>query len=168
VGSAALAVLIVVSAAFLFGVVTVPLGLVLGLPPGLVAIGVFLGSAAFVLVSVPVVVDRVPDRIARPMRRVVRQGPRIARWWDRAGGGRVAGARAAVVIERGSVVLDRLGYRGVAMLAPVLGRWLVPAACVALAAPRTDLYRWALLGCATWAVVGTLGTDVLVHLAQVG
>lgn len=155
-----------VLAAFAFGVLTAPLGLLLGLPPGLVAIGVFLGSAAFLLVSVPVVLDRVPGRLARQVRLGMRHGPRVARWWGR-GGGR-AGGRAAVMLDRSSAVVDRLGYRGIAVLAPLLGRWLVPAAGIALDAPRTELYRWAVLGCGTWAVLGTLGTDLLVHLVHGG
>ncbi|HEY5881035.1 MAG TPA: hypothetical protein VIU11_19140 [Nakamurella sp.] len=163
-GSPVLAFTLVVLAAFAFGVVTVPLGLLLGLPPGLVAIGVFLGSAAFVLVSVPVVLDRVPDRLTRQVRLGLRHGPRLTRWWTR--GGRATGSRAAVLVNRGSAVIDRLGYRGAAVLAPLLGRWLVPAAALALDAPRTELYRWAVLGCVTWAVLGTLGTDLLVHLVN--
>jgi hypothetical protein len=64
--------------------------------------------------------------------------------------------------------VDRLGYRGVAVLAPVLGRWLVPAAGVAFAPPRRDLYRWAVLGCATWAAAFTFGTDLLRQLVLAG
>lgn len=41
---AVLAFGLVVLAAFAFGVVTAPLGLLLGLPPGPVALGVFLGT----------------------------------------------------------------------------------------------------------------------------
>lgn len=163
-----LAFVLVVLAAFAFGVVTAPFGLVLGLPPGLVMIGVFLGSAAYVLVSVPVLLDRVPDRLTRQVRRGLLHGPRVARWWTRSRGRRVTGGRTAVLVDRGSAVLDRLGYRGVAVLAPALGRWLVPAAGIALEAPRADLYRWAVLGCATWSVVGTLGTDLLVLLVHGG
>ena len=158
---------LVVLAAFAFGVMTAPLGLLLGLPPGLVALGVFLGSAAFMLVSVPVVLDRMPDRLARQVRRGLRHGPRVARWWGRGGAAR-AGGRAAVLVDRSSTVVDRLGYCGLAVLAPLLGRWLVPAAGIALDAPRTELYRWAVLGCGTWAVLGTLGTDLLVHLVHGG
>lgn len=164
----ALAVLTVVLAAFLFGVVTAPLGLALGLPPGAVAFGVLLGSAAFAVLSVPVVADRVPGRVTRQLRLGVRHAPRVARWWDRAGGTRFAGTRTTGVIDHGSALLDRLGYRGVVVLAPLLGRWLVPAAAVALDPPRADLYRWAVLGCATWAVVGTLGSDLLIHAVGIG
>jgi hypothetical protein len=128
-----------------------------------VAVGVLVGSAAFTVLSVPLVVDRVPGGVARHVRRGLRHGPRIARWWDRARGDRGPGGRAAALIDQGSALLDRLGYRGVAVLAPLLGRWLVPAAAVALDPPRPDLYRWAVLGCATWAVLGTLGTDLLVQ-----
>ena len=158
-----MAVLTVVLAAFLFGVVTAPLGLALGLPPATVALCVLLGSAAFAVLSVPIVVDRVPGGVARQVRLGLRHAPWIARWWNRAGGNRVAGGRAAGLVEQGSALLDRLGYRGVAVLAPLLGRWLVPAAAVALDPPRADLYRWAALGCATWSVLGTLGTDLLIQ-----
>lgn len=162
-GSLALAVLAVVLAAFVFGVVTAPLGLALGLPPGVVAPAVLLGSAAFAVLSVSLVVDRVPAGVLRRVRLGVWLGPHVARWWDRAGGARIAGGRSTPLVDRGSVLLHRLGHRGVAVLAPLLGRWLVPAAAVALNPPRADLYRWALLGCATWAVAGTLGTDLLIH-----
>jgi len=168
VGSAVFAFTLVVLASFAFGVKTAPLGLLLGLSPGLVAAGVFLGSAAFVLVSVPVVLDRVPDRLARQVLRGLVHGPRVSRWLTRSGGRRPAGVRAVRLMDRGSAVLDRLGYRGLAVLAPLLGRWLVPAAGVALDPPRRDLHRWAVLGCATWAVLWTLGADLLVHLVHGG
>lgn len=169
----ALAVLTVVLAAFLFGVVTAPLGLALGLPPGAVAFGVLAGSAAFAVLSVPVVADRVPGRVTRQVRRGLRHAPRVVRWWDRAGGtrfagGRFGGGRSTGLVGQGGALLDRLGYRGVVVLAPLLGRWLVPAAAVALDPPRADLYRWAVLGCATWAVVGTVGSDWLIHALGVG
>jgi hypothetical protein len=166
--SVAVAVLVVVLAAFLFGMVTAPLGLALGLPPPAVAVGVLLGSAAFAVLSVPLVVDRVPSRVTGRVRLGLRHAPRIARWWDRAGGRRIAGGRGTGLVDRGSALLDRLGYRGVAVLAPLLGRWLVPSVAVALDPPRADLYRWAVLGCATWAVVGTLGSDLLIHSVGIG
>lgn len=155
----------VVLAAFAFGVVTAPLGLALGLDPAMTAFGVFLGSAAFAVAGLAAVADRVPDRVARRVRRGIRHGPRVARWWWQSAGDR-AGSRAAVLLTRGSSILDRLGYRGVAVLAPVTGRWLVPAAGIALDAPRASLRRWAVLGCATWAVAGTVGTQVLIDLVQ--
>lgn len=158
--------MLVVLAAFTFGVATAPLGLVLGLGPELVILGVFLGSAAFVLISVPLAADRVPEPLARQIRRAVLHGPRMARWWGRSAWPRAAGARAATLLTRGSVVVDRLGYRGLAILSPVTGRWLVPAAALVLDPPRPALYRWAVLGCATWAVVGTLGTDLLIGLVR--
>ena len=161
-----LAFTLVVLAAFVFGVATAPLGLVLGLGPGLAAVGVFLGSAAFVFISVPMVTDRVPDRLVRQIRRGVVHGPRVARWWRRPAGNGVAGNRTAALVDRGSSVLDRLGYRGIAVLAPVAGRWLVPAAGIVVDAPRPSLYRWAALGCATWAVLGTVGTDLLIQLVR--
>lgn len=160
-----LAFTLVVLAAFAFGVATVPLGLALGLGSALVALGVFLGSAAFVLISVPLVVDRVPEPLARQVRRGFLHGPWVARWWRRSGGER-AGARAAALVTRGSSVVDRLGFRGIALLAPLLGRWLVPAAGLALDPPRPALYRWALLGCATWAVAGAAGTELLIGLVR--
>ncbi len=168
VPSAAFAVLIVVLAAFLFGAATAPLGLLLGLPPAAVVLAVFVGTGAFTLISVWVVLNRVPDGLARQARRGLRHGPRLARWWDRAGGGRVAGRRAAVTVDRGAAILDRVGHRGAALLAPIAGRWLVAAAGVALDPPRHDLYRWAALGCATWAVGFTLGADLLAQLLRSG
>lgn len=156
-----------VLAAFVFGVLTVPLGPALGLNPVLTAVGVFLGSAAFVLAVLPVVAERVPEQLARRVRQGVRHGPRVARWWRRSAGDR-AGARAAALLSRGSSVLDRLGYRGVAVLAPVTSRWLVPAVGVALDAPRSALARWAVLGCATWALVGTAVTELLIGLVNPG
>ena len=166
VDPAVLAFTLVILAAFTFGVASAPLGLLLGLSPGLVAAGVFLGSAGFVLISGPMVVDRVPDRWARPVRRLLTHGPRVARWWGRRE--RTAGRLAVRVVDRSSLVIDRLGYRGLAVLAPVLGRWLVPAAEIALDPPRRDLYRWAVLGCATWSVLVTVGTDALVLLVRGG
>lgn len=161
-----LAFTLVVLAAFGFGVATAPLGLVLGLGPGLAAAGVFLGCAAFVFISVPMVADRVPDQLRRQLRRGIAHGPRVARWWRRSAGDRAGGARVAALVARGSSVFDRLGYRGIAVLAPVVGRWLVPAVGIATNAPRSSLYRWAMLGCATWAVVGTVGTDLLIQLVR--
>jgi hypothetical protein len=161
-----LAFTLVVLAALVFGVATAPLGLVLGLGPGPTAVGVFLGSAAFVFISVPMVTDRVPDRLARQIRRGVVHGPRVALWWRRPAGDRATGNRAAALVTRCSSVLDRLGYRGIAVLAPVAGRWLVPAAGIVVDAPRPSLYRWAALGCATWAVLGTVGTDLLMQLVR--
>lgn len=156
----------VLLAAFAFGPVTAPLGLLLGLPPVLVMIGVFLGSAAFVLVSVPLVLAQVTDGLVRQVRAGMRHGPRVARWWAVSGRGSRAGAKAAALVDRWSAVLDRLGYRGVAVFAPVLGRWLIPAAAVALDAPRSSLYRWAVLSCGGWAVAGTLATDLLAGLVR--
>lgn len=157
---------LVILAAFAFGVVSAPLGLLLGLGPGLVATGVFLGSAGFVLVSAPMLLDRMPDRLARRLRRVWVHGPRVLRWWGR--GDRTSGRLAVRVVEGSTLVIDRLGYRGLAVVAPVLGRWLVPAAGVALDPPRRDLYRWAVLGCATWSVLLTVGSQALVALVRVG
>lgn len=165
VDPAVLAFTLVVLAAFVFGTATAPLGLALGLGPGLVALGVFLGSAALVFVSVSVVDARVPDHLARQVRRGFTHGPRVARWWRRSAGDR-AGARAAALVTRGSSILDRLGFRGIAFLAPLAGRWLVPAAGIALDAPRAALYRWAVLGCASWAVVGAVGTDLVIQLVR--
>jgi len=95
-----LAFTLVVLAALVFGVATAPLGLVLGLGPGPTAVGVFLGSAAFVFISVPMVTDRVPDRLARQIRRGVVHGPRVARWWRRPAGDRATGNRAAALVTR--------------------------------------------------------------------
>lgn len=161
-----LAFTLVVLAAFAFGVVTAPLAVALGLGPVLGAVGVFLGCAAFVFVSVPTVADRLPPQLARQIRRGVVHGPRVARWWRRAVGQPAAGTRAAVLVARGSSVLDRLGFRGIAILAPLAGRWLVPAVGIVTDAPRSSLYRWAVLGCAIWAAVGAVGTDLLIHLVQ--
>lgn len=160
-----LAFTVLVLAAFAFGVLTVPLGPALGLDPALTAVGVFLGSAAFVLAALPVVAERVPEQLARRVRQGVRHGPRVARWWRRSAGDR-AGTRAAALLTRGSTILDRLGYRGVAVLAPVTSRWLVPAVGIALDAPRSSLARWAVLGCATWAILGTVATDLLIRLVN--
>lgn len=160
-----LAFTVVVLAAFAFGVVTVPLGPALGLDPVLTAVGVFLGSAAFVLAGLPLVADRVPDQLARRVRQGIRHAPRAVRWWRRAAGDR-AGVRAAALLTGGSTILDRLGYRGVAVLAPVTSRWLVPAVGIALDAPRPSLSRWAVLGCATWAVIGTVVVELLVQLLR--
>ena len=59
-------------------------------------------------------------------------------------------------------VLDRLGVPGVALLAPVLGRWMVPAAGVALGGSRRHLLCWAVTGCAVWAFVLTVAFDLLI------
>jgi hypothetical protein len=87
--------------------------------------------------------------------------PRLARVWQRAGA-RAAGARTAVAIDRTSAVLDRLGVPGVALLAPVLGRWMVPAAGGALGGGRRHLLCWAVTGCAVWAFVLTVAFDLLI------
>lgn len=151
----------VVVMAFLFGVASAPYGLALALHPVVVAIGVFLGSAAFVAIMVPAVLNLVPDANARRARRVILVTPRLARRWQRVGG-RIAGGRTAVAIDRTAALVDRLGIPGIAMLSPVLGRWLVPAAGLGLGIGRTRLVGWAVAGCAAWSVGLTTAFGLLV------
>lgn len=150
----------VVVAAFLFGVASAPYGLALGLPPMVVVLGVFLGSAGFAALMVPVVLDLVPESAGRRARWAMVMAPRLARLWQRSGV-RGAGSRTALVVDRTSAVLDRLGIRGVALLAPVLGRWMVPAAGIALGIDRRRLIGWAVLGCAVWAAALTAAFNLL-------
>ncbi len=151
----------VIVVAMLFGVAAAPYGLALGLPPSSVALGVFLGSAGFACLTVPLVLKLVPEATGRRARLALVIAPRLARMWQRAGA-RAAGARTAVVVDRTSVLLDRLGVRGVALLSPVLGRWMVPAAGVALGGSRRELLCWAAVGCALWALTLTLAFDLLI------
>lgn len=155
----------VVLVAVLFGVVSAPYGLALDLPPATVAIGVFLGNAAFVAVLVPTVLNLVPAAAGRRARWAMVMAPRLARLWQRAGAN-AAGAKSAVVVDRASAVLDRLGVPGVALLAPVLGRWMVPAAGVALGGNRRALVGWAILGCAGWSAILTVLFDLLIGLLR--
>lgn len=151
----------VVVVALLFGVVSAPYGLAIGLPAASVAFGVFLGSAGFACLTVPLVLSLVPEATGRRARWAVVMAPRLARVWQRAGS-LAAGARTAAVVERTSILLDRLGVRGLALLAPVLGRWLVPAAGVALGGSRRRLLGWAAAGCAVWAITLTVAFDLLI------
>lgn len=150
----------VVVVAFVFGVASAPYGLALDLPPAVVALGVLLGSSGFVVVMVPTVLNLVPESAGRRARLAVVLAPRAARIWQRAGS-RVAGARTAVAVDRTSAVLDRLGAPGVGLLAPVLGKWMVPAAGVVLGVDRRRLTAWAVLGCAAWSVSLTLAFELL-------
>ena len=151
----------VVVVAMLFGVASTPYGLAIGLPTVAVAFGVFLGSAGFACLTVPLVLSLVPDATGRRARWALTMAPRLARAWQRTGA-RTAGARTAAVIDRTSVLLDRLGVRGLALLAPVFGRWLVPAAGVALGGRRRQLLCWAAVGCALWALALTVAFDLLI------
>ena len=151
----------VVLVAMLFGVAAAPYGLAIGLPPVSVVLGVFAGCAAFACLTVPIVLNLVPEAAGRRARWALAMAPRLARIWQRTGA-RAAGARTAVVIDRASVVLNRLGVPGVALLAPVLGRWMVPAAGVALGGSRRRLLRWAVAGCAVWALILTMFFDLLI------
>ncbi len=161
--SIALAALSVVAVSFVFGVLAAPYGLALGLPPSLVAIAVFAGTAGFTVVMVPIVLELVPVEAGRRARWAVLVAPRVARIWRRAGL-TARGARAAVLVDRGSLLVDRLGIRGIALLAPVLGRWWVPVAGIALGAERRGLIGWAIAGCAVWAAVLTAAFDLLLAL----
>ena len=147
--------------AMLLGVGSAPYGLAIGLPAAAVAFGVFLGSAGFACLTVPLVLSLIPEAAGRRARWALVTAPRLARMWQRAGA-RAAGARTATVVDRTSVLLDRLGVRGVAFLAPMLGRWLVPAAGVALGGSRRQLLCWAALGCAFWALTLTVAFDMLI------
>lgn len=155
----------VVVIAFLFGVASAPYGLALGLPPAVVALGVFLGSAGFACVMVPAVLNLVPETAGRRARWVMVLAPRMARIWRRAGT-HATGARTAMAVDRATALVDRLGIRGVALLAPLLGRWLVPAAGVALDADRRVLIGWAVAGCAAWAAVLTAAFDLLLTVLR--
>ncbi len=151
----------VVLVAVLFGVAAAPYGLAIGLPPVAVVLGVFAGCAGFACLTVPIVLNLVPEAAGRRARWAMAMAPRLARVWQRAGA-RAAGARTAVAIDRTSAVLDRLGVPGVALLAPVFGRWMVPAAGVALGGSRRHLLCWAVIGCAVWALVLTVAFDLLI------
>ena len=79
--------------------------------------------------------------------------------------GRAAGNRR-LPGRPGSSVVDRLGYRGIAVLAPVARTVAGTRRRDRAGRAAPALYRWAALGCATWAVLGTVGTDLLIQLVR--
>ncbi len=163
VDSATVAALSVVAVAFLFGVLAAPYGLALELPPVTVALAVFAGTAGFACVMVPAVMDLVPEAAGRRARWALLVAPRVARIW-RLAGRTATGARTALLVDRSSAVVQRWGIRPVALLAPVVGRWLVPVAGIALGTDRRRLIGWAVAGCAVWAAVLTAAFDLLLGL----
>jgi hypothetical protein len=114
---------------------------------------------------VPMVMDLVPDAAGRRARWALMVAPRVARIW-RLAGRNATGARTALLVDRSSAVVQRWGIRPVALLAPVVGRWLVPAAGIALGTDRLHLIAWAVAGCAVWAAVLTAAFDLLLAVLR--
>jgi len=136
-----MALLAVVIVAFLFGIASAPFGLALGLPPALVALGVFAGCAAFAVTATAVLWRKRDQLVARRPGWVGFAVPVVGGMWRRAGT-RVTGPQGTALFDRATSVLDRLGLPRTGLVGPLLGRWTLPIAGVAL-----DVDRRRLLGC---------------------
>lgn len=153
--------LAVVIVAFLFGIASAPFGLALGLPPALVAVGVFTGCGAFAVTTTAALWRKRDQLIARRPGWVGFAVPVVGWIWRRAGT-RITGPHATVVIDRATSVIDRLGLRGTGLVGPVLGRWTLPIAGVVLDVDRRRLLGWNLVGAALWSCVLVVGFDQLI------
>jgi hypothetical protein len=153
--------LAVVIVAFLFGMASAPFGLALDLPPAVVAVGVFAGCGAFAGTATAVLWKRRDQLVARRPGWVGIAVPVVGWMWRRAGT-RLTGQQGTVVIDRAAAILDRLGVRGTGLVGPVLGRWTLPIAGVALDVDRRRLLGWHLTGVAIWSTVVVVGFDQLI------
>jgi hypothetical protein len=143
---------VVVLATFALGIVAAPLGLALGLSPVLVWFAAVLGGGCFVLVATAVL-GRIVARVADRAGVVVPIAVPVIGWLWRRIGRRVVGPETVAAVGRATALVDRLGPHGAGLLGPLLGRWTMPLAGVALRAHRVPLVSWLLAGVALWAAV---------------
>ncbi len=150
---------VVVLATFALGIVAAPLGLALGLSPLLVWLATVVGGGCFVLVAVASLArarERVQARVTDRAGILVPVAVPVVGWLWRRVGGRIAGPETIATVDRATALVDRLGPHGAGLLGPLLGRWTLPLAGVALGADRPRLVAWLLAGVALWsaALVG--------------